>query len=51
MSSPEKRAGERKALLHNELMQLNDQLTKKEEFVKLLMKNEDNFNKQRKDVR
>ena len=50
MSSPEKRAGERKAALHNELMQLNDQLTKKEEFVRLLVKNEENFSKQRREV-
>ncbi len=50
MSSPEKRAGERKAYLHNELMHLNDQLSKKEEFVKLLAKNEENFHKQRKGV-
>ena len=50
MSSPEKRAAERKAALHNELMQLNDQLTKKEEFVRLLVKNEENFTKQRREV-
>ncbi len=49
LSSSQKVAGERKALLHSELMQLNDQLSKKEEFVKLLARNEDNFNKQRRE--